>query len=161
MSSKRLLPLAACSWLLASCGGHSAPISETLEVVEVTTGWYDAGIQNGLNKLVPSIGLRLRNAASSPVRNVQLSAVFQRIDDEDPWGDSFLWIIRGEDLEPGATTDVLNLRLGIGYTSSDPRAMMLDHSQFKDCRVRVFAKHGPARPVLIGEWDIERTMLTR
>ena len=49
----------------------SEPELEALEVTDVSTGWYDAGVVDGKNKLVPSLTFRLRNkGATAHVRDV-------------------------------------------------------------------------------------------
>ena len=42
-----------------------------LEPTDVVTGWYDEGIVDGKNKLVPSVSLKLRNKSDVDVRSVQ------------------------------------------------------------------------------------------
>jgi hypothetical protein len=154
--------LAAVSVLaLAACGGPPVPIEEAFEVTDLTTGWYDAGVQNGLNKLVPTVGFRLTNVTEGPVRNVQLNAVFRQIGDEEEWGASYQRVVSGEELPAGEATPDVELRSNLGYTSTEPRAVMLDHSQFVDVRVEVFAKYGSLQWAPIGDWEIERTMLAR
>jgi hypothetical protein len=37
---------------------------------------------------------------------------------------------------------------------------MLSHSQFRDAKVEVFGKHGSAQWVRLGEYPIERRLLT-
>ena len=55
----------------ASCtGAASAPINKLVEPVDVKTGWFDAGIEDGKNKLVPSVTLTLKNVSSEDVANV-------------------------------------------------------------------------------------------
>ena len=47
-------------FLLAAC--ESREVEKDLKIVDVHTGWYDAGmIAGGQNKLVPSISLELQN----------------------------------------------------------------------------------------------------
>jgi len=147
--------------ILAACGAEPTPIDEAFQVTELTTGWYDTGVQNGLNKLVPTISLRLTNATGAPVRNVQLNAVFRRIGEEEEWGASYRRAVSGDDLPSGASTPVVALRSNLGYTSSEPRAVMLAHSQFQDVHVEVFARYGSMQWAAIGDWPIERTLLTR
>ena len=60
-----LLAGSACS------GGPQQPITKLVEPVDVKTGWFDAGIvEGGMNKLVPSISLKLHNKSGDPVRSV-------------------------------------------------------------------------------------------
>ena len=160
MSGSRLTAVLVMASLGAACGPR-VDLATAVEVTDVTTGWYDAGVVSGHNKLVPSVGFRLRNVSSASLRNLQLNAVFQRVGDTEKWGDSYQRAITGEGLAPGASSDELVLRSKLGYTSEGPRVAMLDHSQFKDVRVEVFAKYGSAQYVKIGEWPIERVMLAR
>jgi transcription elongation factor Elf1 len=42
----------------SACGGApEQPITKLVEPVDVKTGWFDAGVENGMNKLVPSATL--------------------------------------------------------------------------------------------------------
>ena len=161
MRASRLAIVLLCASLAAACRGPRLDVTTAVEVTDVTTGWYDAGLVSGLSKLVPSVGFRLRNVSSASVRGLQLNAVFRRVGDTENWGDSYQRAITGEGLAPGASSDELILRSNLGYTSEGPRVAMLDHSQFKDVRVEVFAKYGSAQYVKIGEWPIERVMLAR
>lgn len=53
---------------------------QVLEPIEVTTGWFDAGIMaDGKNKLVPTLSLKLRNKAEEAITGVQIMAVFKRV----------------------------------------------------------------------------------
>ena len=157
-----LRPYAVLALLaLTSCGGTSVDIAKSLEITDLKTGWYDAGVQNGLNKLVPMVGFRLKNVAEEPVSYVQLNAVFRLTGETEEWGGSFSRAINGDGLAPGAVTDPLELRSDLGYTSTEPRATMLTHSRFKDANVKVYAKHGGQQWTPLGEWDIDRAVLTR
>jgi hypothetical protein len=162
MPSLRIIPCVVVALLaVTSCGGSEVDISRALEVTDVTTGWYDAGVENGLNKLLPTVGFRLKNVTSEPVTYVQLNAVFRLDGESEEWGGSFSKAIDGDGLAPGASTDRLELRSHLGYTSTEPRAIMLKHSQFKDANVKVFAKHGGQQWAPLGEWNIERAVLSR
>ena len=45
----------------SACGGApEQPITKLVEPVDVKTGWFDAGVENGMNKLVPTVTLTLQ-----------------------------------------------------------------------------------------------------
>ena len=67
----------------------SEPISKLVEPVDVKTGWFDAGVENGMNKLLPSVTLTLKNVSSEPVANIQLNAVIRRVGETEEWGGAF------------------------------------------------------------------------
>ena len=146
----------------AACGSSARePITVLIEPVEVKTGWFDAGVEDGKNKLLPTVSLKLKNVSDGPVANVQLNAVIRRVGETEEWGGAFRKVIDSSGLAPGAATEPIVLRSNLGYTSTEPRAQMLKNSQFVDAQVQVFAKHGGNQWTKLGEWRIERTMLTQ
>ena len=57
--------LVALAAALAAC--ESREVEKVLKVTEVQTGWYDAGIVNGENKIVPSVSFQLRNVSDESI----------------------------------------------------------------------------------------------
>ncbi len=107
--------------LLAAC--ESREVEKDLKIVNVHTGWYDAGILGGgQNKLVPSISLELQNVSDREIASVQMQAVFRRVGEQEAWGDHFVRAIDTNGLAAGATTKPIILRSPLGYTGSDSRA---------------------------------------
>ena len=157
----RFLILLICVAASACGAGASQPITALVEPVDVRTGWFDAGVENGQNKLVPSITLKLKNVSQEPVANVQLNAVIRRVGETEEWGGAFQKVIGMEAIPPGGTTKPIVLRSNLGYTGTEPRAQMLKNSQFVDAHVQVFAKHGGNQWTKLGEWQIAREMLTQ
>jgi hypothetical protein len=156
-----LEPLVVLVIALVTCAGCGRGVDPTKALVatEVVTGWYDVGIVEGnLNKLVPSISLRLRNASDTPLRSVQINAIFKRVNESEPWGDHFGW---GAPLPPGETTKDLVLRSGLGYTGEQPRLQMLQNKEFVDARVEIFLKQGSRVWAKLAEFPIERQLLTQ
>jgi hypothetical protein len=63
------------SWLLAaavalSTCGPTVDLTKGLQVTIVDTGWYDAGIVNGQNKLVPSVTFKLKNVSDQTLASL-------------------------------------------------------------------------------------------
>jgi len=143
---------------LAAC--ESREVEKVLQVTDVDTGWYDVGIVNGENKLVPSVSFHLRNVSDEAIENVQINAVFRRIDEQESWGDRLIRGVGSDGLAPGATGRTLVVRNERGYTGSEPRAQMLKNSLFVDAKVDLFARHGSRTWAKIGEFPIERRLLT-
>lgn len=132
-----------------------------LEPVDVVTGWFDVGIVDGQNKLVPSITLKLRNTSADPVRSVQINAIFKRVNEPEMWGEHYGWAVQGDSLAPGATTRELVMRSGLGYTGDEPRQQMLQNREFIDAKVEIFLKQGSRVWAKLGEFPIERQLLTQ
>lgn len=157
-----VLALAGTAWSSGSCGGPPVDLAKALKVTDVVTGWYDAGIVAGeKNKLVPSISFRLTNVGTSPVSSVYVTLSFKQIGDQQEWGSSYVKAVGPEGLAGGASTSPMVVRSSFGYTGEQARSQMLQHSKFVDAQVTLFAKSGSAPPVKIGEFKIDRQLLTR
>jgi len=139
----------------------SSDVSKLLAVTDVKTGWYDAGIENGMNKLVPTLMLTLKNVSSEPVSQVQLNAVIRRVGETEEWGGAYIRAIGSEALPPGSSTKPIVLRSNLGYTGVEPRNAMLKNHLFVDAQVQLFAKYGGGNYTKLGEYKIARELLTQ
>jgi hypothetical protein len=148
------LPTAGC--------GPTVDLSKGLEVVDVSTGFYDAGIQNGMNKLVPMIAFRVKNVSDQDLVVLQVSLSFRRVNNpSEEWGTGFVMVTGSKGLAPGATTDLFTVKSQNGYTGIEPRVDMLQNSKFVDAKVLLSAKYASHQLTLIAEYPIERRLITK
>jgi hypothetical protein len=137
--------------LVLVCAGcnRNIEIEKVIKVEDVHTGWYDAGLQpDGKNKLVPSISLKLRNVGAEAVSSVQLNAIFRRVNEP-------------EGAAPGALSGPIVLRSNLGYTGTQSRLQLLQNREFVDSFVDIFAKHGSRTWVKMGQYKIDRQLLSQ
>jgi hypothetical protein len=157
--STRLTACVVLALVVTGCGARE--VEKDLAITDVHTGWYDLGIVDGQNKLVPSISLKLKNVSSDGISRVQLNAVFKRLDGENKeWDAHFIRGIGPDGLAPGAKGEELVLRSERGYTGEQPRLQMLQNKAFIDAKVEIFGKHGSRFWVKLGEFQIDRQLLT-
>jgi hypothetical protein len=150
----------ALSLAVPACSGPSVDVTKVIQITDVSTGWYDAGIVEGnKNKLVPTITLRLKNTGPDLKGSVQINAVFRRIGEDEEWGSALIRAIDPNGLPAGASTNPIPLRSNLGYTGTEPRAQLLQNKLFVDARVKVFAKHGSTQWASLGEYKIDRQLL--
>ncbi len=145
--------------LVAGCT-PTVEIEKTLTFADVRTGWYDAGIVNGQNKLVPSLSFRLKNNAPDTVAGVQLNAIFHRIGETDGWGEHYVSAVGRDGLKGGATSGQIVLRSGLGYTGSQPRLEIMQNRAFVDAHVEIFGRQGRRNWVKLADFNIDRQLLT-
>ena len=142
--------------------GPTVDLTKGLELTIVDTGWFDAGIVNGQNKLVPSVSFTLRNVSDQKLVSLQINSLFRRVNENEEWGSAFLNAAGSEGLAPGATTPVLTARSNLGYTGSDQSRMeMLENAHFVDAKVELFAKYGSIQWVRMGTYPIKRQLLVK
>src|SRR5215475_2791633 len=104
--------------LLFTSGGCEPAVDLTkgLKINVLKTGWYDAGIVNGQNKLVPSMTFTVTNTSDQKLRMLQINSLFRRVSEPDEWGSALLTVAGSDGLAAGATTDPLTIRSNLGYT---------------------------------------------
>jgi hypothetical protein len=159
MRAPRLLALVVAAGLLvATAGCGSVDLSKALEVTDVLTGFYDAGIKDGKNYLVPAINFHLHNRTTSTIGPVQVTVAFWKDGDDGEWDSVLVQGVTADGLAPGATTPPLLARNPAGYTLEGARADFFNHSMFKDVTAKLFASQGGSI-VKIGEFKLDHRIL--
>jgi hypothetical protein len=156
---RRLLLLIA---LFSAGCGPNVDLTKGLKVNVINSGWYDAGIVNGQNKLVPSITVTVTNVSDHKLPVLQLNALFRRVSEPDEWGSAFFTVAGSDGLAPGATSAPLVIRSNLGYTGADQsRQEMLHNPHFVDAKVELFGKYGSVQLVRLGDYSITRELITK
>jgi hypothetical protein len=165
MSARCPLRASLLAVLLAAACSSSVDIKQALEVTEASSGWYDAGIVDGKNKIVPSITFKLRKKQDIDLSAIALNIAFRYVpapgsNVEEPWEDFY---VQRAEFKNRNETDPLVVRLPNGYTAEPPqsRLEMLKNSQFRDVRARIFAKYSSSQWVEIGTVDVQRQLIVR
>ena len=154
--------LLACGLLAAalSCGGCGKPVDlkQAVQVTDVSSGWFDAGVQNGKNKLVPSVTFKLKKNADVNLTSISLNLTFIFIDSQEHADDVYVQSVPFV----GSETAPIVVRSKWGYTGDPPqtRAQMLQNSQFRDLEVQIFAKQSSSQWVELHRVKIARQLLT-
>ena len=146
----------------AGCGGPAVDLKQGLKIDIVDTGWFDAGIVEGKNKLVPTVSFTVKNVSDQKLVSLQMMASFFRVSDtSSEWGNNLLNVAGSEGLAPGATTSTLTIKSPLGYTGTDPRADMLKNAIFVDAMVKLVAKYAATQWTHIREVPVERKLVTQ
>ena len=168
----RILASAALLALLAPAWGCSKPVDlkQALQLSDVASGYFDAGIVDGKNKLVPSVRFRLKKSVSDSLRPLSVNVSFKQLPQagaavapgspaESDWDEVFIQNVPFE----GDQSAPLTFKAKNGYTGDPPqsRADMLKNRYFQDVRVHVFAKHSASQWVEIATLDIPRQLLAQ
>ena len=150
--------VAVAALLAASCGSN-VNIKEAVQVTDVATGWFDAGVVDGKNKLVPSITFRLRNTSNEDLSAVSINVVFKFVDNGDDLEEIFKQRVSFENKQ----TELLTVRAQTGFTGEPPqsRADMLRNSHFRDVQAIIFVRQASAQWVELQRVPVERQLLTQ
>jgi hypothetical protein len=157
--SARLLLILA---VVCSGCGPAVDLTKGLQVEIVDSGWFDAGIVNGQNKLVPTVTFKLKNLSDQKLGTLQVNASFRRVAETDEWGNAFVTAAGSAGLAPGATTDPITVKSQLGYTGTEQsRQEMLLNTHFVDAKVELSAKYGSQQWTRIGSYPIGRQLITK
>lgn len=144
----------------AGCGPE-VDVAKALELNVVNSGWFDAGIINGQNKLVPAVTLTIKNNSDQTLGLLQLNSLFRQANATEEWGSAFLTAAGSEGLGPGASK-TLTLKSNNGYTGTgETRQEMLGNSHFVDAKVEVFAKYGSTQWKKLGVYPVTRQLIEK
>jgi hypothetical protein len=153
-----VLGLLASALSSAACA-KPVDLKQATQITDVSTGWFDAGIQDGKNKLIPSVTFRIKRNPGVDLSSLSLNVVFKAIGEQEHWDDVF---VQRVDFS-GAATAPITVRSQFGYTGDPPqtRADMLKNSHFRDMEAQIFAKQGSSQWVELHGVKIARQLLTR
>ena len=160
MLRRRLAALLVLGFAASAPAGCGAPVDlkQSLQVTDVSNGWFDAGIADGRNKLVPSVTFTLKKNANVDLSSVSLNVSFVFVNDQEPNDDVFVQQIPFD----GNQTAPITVRSKVGFTGDPPqtRAEMLQNSKFTDMDARIFAKQSSSQWVELQRVHIARQLLT-
>jgi len=137
----------------------SEELKASIQVVDVETKWVSKYYQPWPPRLilVPVVSFRIKNVGTKPLGHVNFNAIFKFKGDPENLGDNFLAAIRGKAVNPGETSDVITLKSNFGVEGKT-LASFKDNVQWKPAEVKIFARSKGSQFVLLGEWDIARTI---
>jgi hypothetical protein len=154
----RRILVAASTVVLVACSPN-VDLKQALQVTDVVAGWYDAGVVDGKNKLVPSVSFRLRNTSDTDVDAAALNIVFKFLDNGDEQDSIFVQRVPLTNKQ----TEVITVRSQTGFTGEPPqsRAEMLQNSRFRDIEAGIFVRQTSNQWVELHRVRLERQLLTR
>lgn len=184
---RQVLPAAALAAVLAGSACAPLDVRAALRVTDVTTGWLDVGFDDlGRNKLVPTISFQIENVSEQRLRTLQLNGVFRRcrilyagqpapeapvspadeeagtcLGEDQEWGSALVRAVGRDGVVPGGGLGPFTMESSLGYTGEQALAEMLGHRDFVDVKIELFVKHRAEQWAKLGEYRIDRQLLTQ
>jgi hypothetical protein len=154
LHSRFVLFVLASALLAAGCGPN-VDLTKGLQLEVVSTGWQDVGPVTGKNKLVPAITFRLKNVSDQKLVQLQVNAVFRRVNEKEEWGSGLVTVAGSDGLAAGTATAPATIKSALGYTGEESRDQMLQNTAFVDANVTLFAKYGSTQWVSLAQAPIQ------
>jgi hypothetical protein len=145
--------------LLTAFGCDSVDLKTAIEVVDVSSGYYDDGLTPaGMNHLVPSVTFSLRNKSGGSVSSVDMIVMYWAQGQDAEQDEALIKAIGGSGLPAGATSDPIVSRSRIGFSMAAPRAELFSQRAFVEWSAKLFLKRG-GKIVPAGEYKIDHRIL--
>jgi hypothetical protein len=153
-----LYTLMVAGLLSASSCGRPVDVKQALQVTDVSTGWFDAGVVDGKNKLVPNITFRIRNTSDADLAAASLNVMFKFADNGEVHDEIFKQRIPFENKQ----TELITVRSEVGFKGEPPqtRLEMLQNSYFRDMDVVILVRQAGAQWVELHRVRVDRKLLT-
>jgi hypothetical protein len=154
------LPLLAVALIAltaaSSCG--PAPDLHALKVIDIVSGYYDAGLKDSKNYLVPSVTFRLENSGAVGITGLELNVGYWRDGADGEWDSTLVQRIGNDTIPAGGKSDPVTVRCPVGYTLDGARADFFANTVFRDVTAKIFGHRG-GTIVPLGEVKLERQIL--
>ena len=152
-----ILGVAMVTGLISASCAKEVDVKQALQVTDVSTGWFDAGVVDGKNKLVPSISFRLRSNTQD-LASVALNIAFKFVDNGEINEEIFKQRVPFEN----GQTELLTVRSQTGFTGEPPqtRAEMLRNSNFRDIEAVILVRQTASHWVELHRVKLDRQLLT-
>ena len=155
---RRLVAPAALATALAVAACSTVNLTQAIEVTDIISGYYDNGIKDGFNHMVPMITFRLKNRTDQPLNSVQLTVAFWVAGKDGDQDSRQIVGIGGTAVQPGQSSESITVRSSVGFTLAQPRADLFTHPDFVDWTVKMFARRS-GRIYAIGEFKVDHRFI--
>jgi len=155
-----LIGVVASILSLPSCKSISTEeLKNSMEITDVETKWVSKEYRAWPPKLilVPVISFRVRNLSDKPLTYVNFNAIFKFKGEAKNLGDNFLAAIRKKPVMPGEKSQVITLKSNYGVEGKTLQSFE-NNPYWKTVVVQLFARSFGSQFVLLGEWDVSKTI---
>ena len=140
-------------------GSAHVDLATSVRVEDISGGWFVTTAGDGRTRLLPTVSFQLRNVSAEPLASVQVNVIFRRVGDHDVWSDVVRYAISTRALASGIATEPIVAQAPIGYTGDDATSGLLNHAQFVDSAVSIYARHGAQKWTYLGEYPLPRQIV--
>jgi hypothetical protein len=156
-----LVSAAMTLFFSSSCVKSPSPdeLKASIEIVNVETKWVAKTYQPWPPRLilVPVITFQAKNVSAKPLNYMNFNGIFKFKEEKENFGDNFLAAIRKEPVMPGQLSKVITLKSNFGVEGKS-LATFKDNPAWKPTMCRLFVQSKGSPHILLGEYDISRTI---
>ncbi|MCU0287311.1 MAG: cupredoxin domain-containing protein [Acidobacteria bacterium] len=125
-------------------------VADSIELVWHDTKWVEKESTPNEVKVVPSITFKIKNTGKRALEYLNLEGVFEIEETGKILSDGATQAFRDKPLLPGEVSDNIFIKAFFGY-SGRTKAQIIENKEWKQIRVKIFARTKGSSPVAIGE----------
>jgi hypothetical protein len=134
-------------------------LKESMEIVDMETRWVSKLYQPWPPRLilVPTISFKAKNVMTKPLTYINFNAIFWQKGEKENLGDCYLAVIRGTPVKPGELSPTISMKSNFGVEGKTLDSIK-NNPAWKTTYVKLFAQSKGSQFVLLGEWEVSRTI---
>ncbi len=132
-------------------------IKASMEITDIQTRWVSKLYQPWPPRLilVPVLSFRVKNLTAEPMYYVNFNGIFKEKGAQENAGDNFRAAIRDKPIQPGQTSDVIELKSNFGIDGQSVDSIR-KNPFWRPWVARLFVQWKGSAPVLLAEYDVSR-----
>jgi hypothetical protein len=134
---------------------HTRELAYSIRVVKQDSLWVDKVVTAQEVIIVPSITVEIKNVGQKPLQYIYFRGVFQYEDTGEVMSEGLAPALENA-LEPGETSDPIQIKADYGYAASSKEAFFKNPGKWKKLKVDLYAKSKESDYALLGIYSINQ-----
>ncbi len=130
-------------------------VAKSVQVVWHESQWVDKKGKPDEVIIVPSFTFKIKNTGTRPLQHVNFNCIFVFAEGGENLTDGYVTAIK-EPLPPGETSAEIHVKGFYGYSASSKPAFIKNMANWKEVKVKIYAKTKNSGQVLLGIFPIAK-----
>jgi len=130
-------------------------VARSIQVVWHDSVWVDKKGKPDEAIIVPSFTFKIKNTGSRPLQHVNFNCIFVFAESGENLTDGYVTAIK-QPLVPAAISEEIFVKGFFGYTASSKPAFIKNMNNWKEIKVKIYAKTKNSGQVLLGIFPIAK-----
>ncbi|MBN2399699.1 MAG: hypothetical protein JXI33_05090 [Candidatus Aminicenantes bacterium] len=130
-------------------------VAKSIQIVWHDSIWVDKKGKPDEAIIVPSFTFKIKNTGNRPLQHVNFNCIFIFAESRENLTDGYVTAIK-EPLPPGATSEEIFVKGFFGYSATSKPAFIKNMANWKEIKVKIYAKTKNSGQVLLGIFPIAK-----
>jgi hypothetical protein len=130
-------------------------VAKSIQIVWHDSIWVDKKVRPDETIIVPSLSFKIKNTGSRPLQYVGFNCIFIFEESAENLTDGYVETIK-KPLPPGQVSDEIFVKGFFGYRATSKAAFIKNMPNWKNIKVKIYAKTKNSGQVLLGIFPIKK-----